>query len=81
MVDIAFSGKLRMNRDCTLGNGLANLSDSVQVIDRDGTDLGTRIVSEAQRLAVEQGGELVVIGSEEGMKVVRIVIVRKAPFR
>ena len=68
-----------MNRDGTLGNGLANLSDRVRVIDRDGTPLGFMIVAEAQRLASEQGGELVVIAREVGVTVVRIVLVRKAP--
>jgi len=68
-----------MNRDGTLGSGLANLSDKVRVIDRDGTPLGFMIVAEAQRLASEQGGELIVIGRESGVPIVRIVLVRKAP--
>jgi translation initiation factor IF-3 len=68
-----------MSRDGTLGSGLANLSDRVRVIDRDGTDLGFMIVAEAQRLASEQGGELVVIARKERVTVVRIVLVRKAP--
>ena len=70
-----------MNRDGTLGSGLANLSDRVRVIDRDGTQLGVMIVAEAQKLASEQGGELIVIAREAGVAVVRIVLVRKAPTR
>ena len=68
-----------MSRDGTLAGGLANLSDRVRVIDRDGTDLGFMIVAEAQRLATQQGGELFVIEREERVTVVRIVLVRKAP--
>ena len=70
-----------MSRDFTLGSGLANLSDRVRVIDRDGTDLGFMIVAEAQRCASEQGCELVVIAREGKLTVVRIVLVRKAPNR
>ena len=58
--------------------GFANLGDRVRVIDRDGTDLGVMIVAEAQRLAAEQGGELVVV-EHDGVKAVRIVLVRQAP--
>ena len=68
-----------MNRDYTLGSGLANLSDEVRVINRDGTDLGYMIVAEAQKLAAEQGGELSVIAREEKVAIVRIVFIRKAP--
>ena len=70
-----------MKRDSTLAGGLANLSDRVRVIDREGTDLGIMIVAEAQRVASEQSGELFVVGSEGRLKVVRIVLIRKAPRR
>jgi len=66
-------------RDGTLASGLANLSDRVRVIDRDGTMLGIMIVAEAQRLASEQGGELYVLGRKAGVTVVQIVLVKKAP--
>ena len=46
-----------MNRGGALPGGIANLNDTVQVIDRDGTDLGLMIVVEAQKLASEQGAE------------------------
>ena len=39
-----------VNRDEALPEGLANLGDTVRVIDRDGTDLGLMIVAEAQKL-------------------------------
>jgi translation initiation factor IF-3 len=68
-----------VKRDFTLGSGLANLSDQVRVIDRDGTVLGFMTVAEAQGRASEQGGELVVIAREAGVTVVRIVLVKKAP--
>ena len=68
-----------VNRDYTLDSGLANLSDRVRVVDRDGTDLGYMMVAEAQRLAAEQGGELSVIAREDKVAIVRIVIIRKAP--
>jgi translation initiation factor IF-3 len=68
-----------MNRDGSLGSGLANLSDRVHVIDRDGTDLGFMLVAEAQKLAAQQGGELFVIERERGVTTVRIVLVKKAP--
>jgi F420-0:gamma-glutamyl ligase len=70
-----------MSRDGTLSGGLANLSDRVRVIDRDGTDLGFMIVAEAQKIAADQNAELVVLEREKGIAVVRIVIVRKAPMR
>jgi translation initiation factor IF-3 len=68
-----------VNRDGSLVGGLANLSDRVHVIDRDGTDLGFMIVAEAQRLASDQGGELFVVERDAHNLVVRIVLVKKAP--
>jgi translation initiation factor IF-3 len=70
-----------VSRDVTLGGGLANLNDRVRVIDRDGTDLGFMIVAEAQKIASDQGGELVIIAHERKVTVVRVVLVRKAPPR
>jgi translation initiation factor IF-3 len=67
-----------MNRGGTLPGGLANLNDTVRVIDRDGTDLGLMIVAEALRLASEQGAELFVTEHRAKPPVVRIVVVRKA---
>lgn len=67
-----------MNRDYTLGSGLANLSETVRVIARDGTDLGYMVLAEAQRLAAEEGGELSVIAREEKVAIVRIVLIKKA---
>ena len=67
-----------MNRGVGLPGGLANLNDTVRVIDRDGRDLGVMIVNEAQRLASEQGAELFVTEHSAKPPVVRIVIVRKA---
>ena len=67
-----------MNRGGTLPGGLANLNDTIRVIDRDGTDLGLMIVAEAQKLASEQGAELFVTERRAKPAVVRIVIVRKA---
>jgi translation initiation factor IF-3 len=67
-----------MSRDGTLSGGLANLNDRVRVIDRDGTDLGFMIVAEAQKIASDQGGELVVMARERGITVVRVVLVKKA---
>lgn len=67
-----------MNRGAGLPGGLANLGDTVRVIDRDGTDLGLMIVAEAQKLASEQGAELFVIERTDKPPVVRIVLVRKA---
>ena len=66
-----------MNRGAALPGGLANLNDNVQVIDRDGTDLGVMIVGEAQKLASEQGAELFVVDQNAKPPIVRIVIVRK----
>jgi translation initiation factor IF-3 len=67
-----------MNRGAGLPGGLANLGDTVRVIDRDGTDLGLMIVAEAHKLASEQGAELFVIERIAKPPVVRIVVVRKA---
>jgi translation initiation factor IF-3 len=67
-----------MNRGAVLPGGLANLNDTIRVIDRDGTDLGLMIVAEAQRLASEQRAELFVTERATRPPVVRIVIVRKA---
>lgn len=65
-----------MNRGAGLPGGLANLGDTVRVIDRDGTDLGLMIVAEAQKRASEQGAELFVIERTAKPPVVRIVEVR-----
>jgi translation initiation factor IF-3 len=70
-----------MSREATLPDGLANLSDTVRVIDRDGTDLGLMIVVEAQRLASEQGAELFVTDHKAKPPVLRIVIVRKTKMQ
>jgi Translation initiation factor IF-3, N-terminal domain len=67
-----------MNRGGALPGGLANLNDTIQVIDRDGTDLGLMIVAEAQKLASQQGAELFVTRHTAKPPVVHIVIVRKA---
>jgi len=67
-----------MSRDGALPGGLANLGDTIRVIDRDGTDLGFMIVAEAQKLASEQGAELIVIAPTARPPVTRIVVVRKA---
>jgi translation initiation factor IF-3 len=64
-----------------LAGGFANLSDRVQVIDRDGADLGVMIVAEAQRRASAQGCELFVVEHDADPPVVRIVLVKKAPMR
>ena len=66
-----------MKRDSGLPGGLANLGDTVRVIDRDGSDLGLMIVAEAQKRASEQGAELFVIARTTNTTVVRIVDVRK----
>jgi translation initiation factor IF-3 len=68
-----------MNRDYTLGGGLANLNERVRVVDRDGMDLGYMTVADAQRLAAEQSGELSVIAREDKVAIVRIVIIKKTP--
>jgi translation initiation factor IF-3 len=70
-----------MSRDGTLSGGLANLNDRVKVIDRDGTDLGFMIVAEAQKVASDQGAELMVVERKGSITVVRVVLVRKAPPR
>ena len=66
-----------MNRGATLPGRLANLGDTVRVIDRDGTDLELMIVAEAQKAASEQGAELFVTDHKANPPVLRIVIVRK----
>jgi translation initiation factor IF-3 len=66
-----------MNRGAALPGGLANLGDTVRVIDRHGTDLGLMIVAEAQKRASEQGAELFVIERTTKPPVVHIVEVRK----
>ena len=66
-----------MNRGAGLPGGLANLGDTVRVIDRDGTDLGLMIVAEAQKRASQQAAELFVIERTAKPPVVRIVEVRK----
>jgi len=70
-----------MNRDVTLPTGLANLSDEVRVFDQNGADLGLMIVTEAQKRASEQGGELFVLSRRAKPSTVRIVIVKPAPSR
>jgi len=66
-----------MNRGTGLPGGLANLGDTIRVIDRDGSDLGLMIVAEAQKRALAQGAELFVIEHTTKPPVVRIVEVRK----
>jgi len=68
-----------MNRAAGLSGGLADLGDTIRVIDRDGADLGLMIVAEAQKRASEQGAELFVIARTANNEppVVRIVEVRK----
>jgi len=70
-----------MSRDGTLSSGLANLNDRVRVIDHDGTDLGFMIVAEAQKVASDQGAELVVIARDRAITVVRVCLVKKAPHQ
>lgn len=67
-----------MTRGATLPGGFVNLGDAVRVIDRDGTDLGSMIVAEAQKLASEQRAEPFVIAYTAKPPVVRIVVVWKA---
>jgi translation initiation factor IF-3 len=67
-----------MSRSGALPGGIANLNDTIRVVDRDGTDLGLMIVAEAQKIASEQGGELFVTDRDAKPPVVRIVLVRKA---
>jgi translation initiation factor IF-3 len=62
-----------MNRS----RGLANLGDTVRVVDQDGTDWGLMIVARAQKLASDQGAELFVIEPTAKPPVIRIVNVRK----
>jgi predicted phosphoribosyltransferase len=66
-----------MNRGAGLPSGLANLGDTVQVVDRDGTDLGVMIVAAAQKLAADENAELFVIEPTASPPVVRVVQVRK----
>ena len=66
-----------MNRGAGLPSGLANLGDTVQFVDRDGTDLGLMIVAEAQKLAADENAELLVTEPAASPPVVRVVIVRK----
>src|SRR5262249_17363018 len=66
-----------MNRGAGLPAGLANLGDTVRVVDRDGTDLGPMIVAKAQKLAADEGAELFVTHPTARPPVVRIVHVRK----
>ena len=54
------------------------MNDTIQVTDRDGTDLGLMIVAEAQKIASEQGGELFITDRDAKPPVVRIVLVRRA---
>lgn len=66
-----------MNRGAGLPSGLANLGDTVRVVDRDGTDLGLMIVAIAQKIASEQGAELFVADPKASPPVVRVVMVRR----
>ena len=66
-----------MNRDSGLPSGLANLSDTVPVIDKDGSDPGFMIVAEAPKRALEQNADLFVIDRTNQKTLVRIVEVRK----
>lgn len=66
-----------MNRGAGLPSGLANLGDTVQVVDRDWTYLGLMIVAEAQKLATGQNAELLVTEPAASPPVVRVVQVRK----
>jgi translation initiation factor IF-3 len=67
-----------MSRGGALPGGISNLNDTIQVTDRDGTDLGLMIVAEAQKIASEQGGELFITDRDAKPPVVRIVLVRRA---
>ena len=66
-----------MNRGAGLPLGLANLGDTVRVVDVDGTDLAPMIVAKAQKLASDQGAELFVTEPTAKPPVIRIVHVRK----
>ncbi len=66
-----------MNRGAGLPGGLANLGDSVRVVDLGGHDLGLMIVAEAKKLASELGAELFVSEPKALPPVVRIVEGRK----
>jgi hypothetical protein len=66
-----------MNRGAGLPRGLANLGDTVRVLDRDGTDLGPMIVAKAQKLAADQNAELFVTDRTATPPVACIVDVRK----
>lgn len=66
-----------MNRGAGLPLGLANLGDTVRVIDIDGTDWGPMIVAKAQKFASDQGAELFVTEPAAKPPVIRIVRVRK----
>ena len=67
-----------MNLGTGLPGGLANLGDTVRVVDRDGTDLGLMFVAQVQKVASEQGAELLVTERTAKPPVVRIAVVRKA---
>ena len=66
-----------MNRSAALPRGLANLGDTVRVVDQDGTDWGLMIVAKAQKLAADQAAELFVSEPAATPPVVCIVHVRK----
>ncbi len=66
-----------MNRGAGLPLGLANLGDTVRVVDVDGTDLGPMIVAQAQKLASDRDAELFVTEPKASPPVIRIVEVRK----
>lgn len=66
-----------MNRGAGLPRGLANLGDTVRVLDGDGTDLGPMIVAQAQKLASDQLAKLFVTEPTATPPVVRIFHVRK----
>jgi hypothetical protein len=66
-----------MNRGAGLPRGLANLGDTVRVVDLDGTDFGPMIVAQAQKLASDQGAELFVRDPTVTPPVICMVHVRK----
>ena len=66
-----------MNRGAGLPGGLANLGDTVRVIDPEGHDFGVMIVAEAKKLASDLGAELFVTEPKASPPVVRTVEVRK----
>jgi translation initiation factor IF-3 len=62
-----------MKRDCLLPGGLANLGDTIRVIDEARHHAGFMTVAEAQRLALKHGAELIVIARGAKPPVSRLV--------